>query len=81
MPPSQTRLTRRFDVALEHAAALVAQKGEKAGIPESRKHMAWYLHGVRGAAAARFEIMQAETTDQLRMIFEKLEQNILLESL
>ena len=75
-PPT---LRERFDVALEHAAALVAERGERAGIPESRKHMAWYLHGVRGAAAARFEIMQAETLEQLRIIFEKLEQNILSE--
>lgn len=79
VPYTPPTLRERFDVALEHAAALVAERGERAGIPESRKHMAWYLHGVRGAAAARFEIMQAETLEQLRSIFEKLEQNILLE--
>ena len=80
-PYTPPTLRERFDVALEHAQALVAERGERAGIPESRKHMAWYLHGVRGAAAARFEIMQAETLDTLRIIFEKLEQNILSESI
>lgn len=69
----------RLEVAMEHANALVEAHGERVGIPESRKHMAWYLHGVRGAAAARFEIMQAESLDALRIIFEKLEQYILLE--
>jgi tRNA-dihydrouridine synthase len=35
--------------------------------------MAWYLHGVRGAAAARDEVMQTETLDEVRAIFEKIE--------
>lgn len=69
-PPT---VKERFSVALEHAAALVSEKGERAGIAESRKHMAWYLHGVRGAAAARDEVMQAETLDAMREIFVRLE--------
>ena len=75
-PPT---LHERFAVAEEHAQSLVHEKGERIGIAESRKHMAWYLHGVRGAAAARFEIMKAETLDDIRQIFEKLEQNVLCE--
>lgn len=69
-PPT---LHERFEIALEHASALVEAHGARIGIPESRKHMAWYLHGVRGAASARFEVMQAETIDRLREIFEGLE--------
>ncbi|MBQ7346854.1 MAG: tRNA dihydrouridine synthase DusB [Clostridia bacterium] len=77
-PPT---LRERFSVATEHAEALVREKGERAGIAESRKHMAWYLHGVRGAAAARDEIMQAQTLDEVRMIFEKMENTQLLEGI
>ena len=65
----------RLAVALEHAKALVAQKGERVGIAESRKHVAWYLHGLRGAAAARGEIMQANTLQELGMILGRLVQN------
>jgi tRNA-dihydrouridine synthase len=65
----------RLAVALEHAKSLVAEKGERVGISESRKHMAWYLHGMRGAAAARGDVMRAETIQDLCMIFEKLLQN------
>ncbi len=70
-PPT---LQERFAVAIEHAEMLVREKGMRAGIAESRKHMAWYLHGVRGAAAARDEVMQAETLDGVREIFERLMQ-------
>ena len=76
-PPT---LTERLTVAMEHAEALVALRGERVGLPDSRKHMAWYLHGIRGAAAARDEIMHAQTLDELRIIFEKLAQNTLLEN-
>lgn len=69
-PPT---VNERFSVALEHAAALIDEKGECAGLAESRKHMAWYLHGVRGAAAARDEVMQAPTLDAVREIFARLE--------
>lgn len=69
-PPT---LHERFEVALEHASALVEAHGERIGIPDSRKHMAWYLHGVRGAASARFAVMQAENLDRLREIFAELE--------
>jgi len=31
--------------------------GESLGVIEARKHIAWYLHGVRGAAAVRARIM------------------------
>ena len=75
VPYSPPTIEARLSVALEHAEALVALRGERVGLPDSRKHMAWYLHGIRGAAAARDEIMHAQSLDELRMIFEKLAQN------
>ncbi len=71
-PPT---IDERLAVARKHAEDLVTQKGERTGIAESRKHMAWYLHGVRGAASARASVMQAETLEDIDMIFEKLVQN------
>ena len=62
----------RLSLALEHAKAIVAFKGERAGVPESRKHVAWYLSGIRGAAAARDEVMRAVTLDDYRALFERL---------
>jgi nifR3 family TIM-barrel protein len=62
----------RFAVALEHAHGLVEDKGERVGIAESRKHLSWYLHGVRGAAAARNAIMQASSMQEIEQIVKDL---------
>lgn len=72
LPYTPPTLEERLTVALEHARALVDLKGERVGIAESRKHMAWYLHGVRGAASARGEIMTAESLDAIVAIFARL---------
>ena len=62
----------RFDVAMEHARGLVEDKGERVGIAESRKHLSWYLHGMRGAAAARNAIMQASSMQEIEQIVKDL---------
>ena len=79
LPYTQPTIPERLSVAMEHAEALVDLRGERVGLPDSRKHMAWYLHGVRGAAAARDEIMHTQSLNELRIIFDKLVQNSLLE--
>ena len=71
-PPT---LKERLSVALEHAEDLVAQKGVRVGIPESRRHMAWYVHGVRGATSARSALMHAESLEELEQIFATLLEN------
>ena len=62
----------RFEVALEHARGLVQEKGERVGVSESRKHLAWYLHGMRGAAIARNAVMQATTLAEIEQILHSL---------
>ncbi len=62
----------RLEVALRHAESLVREKGEKIGIAESRKHMAWYVHGMRGAAAVRGRLMQITSLDDIRAVFAGL---------
>ena len=69
VPPT---LAERFAIALEHAKMLVSEKGERTGIAESRKHMAWYLHGIRGGAAARNAVMSASSLAEIEQIFAEL---------
>ena len=52
----------RVDMALEHARELVAHKGDYIGVREMRKHMAWYLKGLRGAAQARLRFNTAASS-------------------
>ncbi len=62
----------RLEAALLHAADMIARKGERVGLPEARKHLVWYCKGLRGAAAARGELMQAQTLEGVRAVFDTL---------
>ncbi len=53
MPPPT--LSERIVVMKRHIDALCAAKGEDRGMREARKHAAWYMHGLRGAAELRRE--------------------------
>lgn len=44
----------------EHMELLIADKGEKVAASECRKHLAWYIKGIRGAASLRDEINRTE---------------------
>ncbi len=72
MPYTPPTIKERLAVAEEHATELIERLGEVRGIAEGRKHMAWYLHGVRGAAAARDEVMRASTLPELKAVFESI---------
>lgn len=62
----------RLQMALNHAKALVTLKGERIGIAEARKHMAWYSKGLRGSAAARDSLMHAVTIADIAAVFDLL---------
>ena len=70
-PPTRAE---RMAVALEHAERLVEEKGEKIGIAEARKHLAWYTHGLRGSAAVRGKLMRVESLDGILPLLEQLEE-------
>jgi nifR3 family TIM-barrel protein len=58
----------RFDIAMEHARTLAARQGEATAVLKMRKHMAWYLKGVRGAAACRQRLMTTRTLAEMEEI-------------
>ena len=55
----------RIDICALNLDRLIALKGEKVAVQEMRKHAAWYIKGIRGAAAVRTKINQAETREEL----------------
>lgn len=63
---------QRLEMAMAHAALMVEYKGERVGLPEARKHMVWYCKGLRGAAAARGALMQADSLEGVRAVFDDL---------
>jgi len=46
-------LAAQKDIMLRHYSAIRAHFGEQGGVRLARKHIAWYSHGLRGAAAFR----------------------------
>jgi nifR3 family TIM-barrel protein len=59
-PLELPRAQERIDLALEHARAIVASKGEHA-IAQMRKHAAWYIKGMPGAAEIRQQVNACES--------------------
>ena len=58
----------RIAVAMEHLDGMILHKGERVGLAEAKKHMAWYLTGVHGAAATRAAIMTVASSEELRAL-------------
>lgn len=62
----------RLNAARRHLCLIIEQKGEGTGVLEARKHMAWYTHGMPGAARARLKINSATTPEQCFDILDQL---------
>ncbi len=58
-------VAERIGVAKEHLTMLIEDKGEYTGIREARKHLAWYLKGMRSATTARVDINHSESADEV----------------
>ncbi len=63
------------DVAISHLKLMILDKGERAGIAESRKHLGWYMRGIRGAAELRNRINCATSLEELTEILNSLKSN------
>jgi len=54
-PPT---IEERAEMAIRHGELLIADKGEKIGVQEMRKHVSWYMKGFNGAPQFRAEVMK-----------------------
>ncbi|MEA4891969.1 MAG: tRNA dihydrouridine synthase DusB [Peptococcaceae bacterium] len=73
----EPKAAARVAAALEHSRRLVAVKGEAKGMPEMRKHLAWYLKGLPRTAPLKEKLFHtrtlAEAESLLREYLETLE--------
>ncbi len=69
VPPT---VEERLCTAMEHLDSMLSHKGDRVGFAEAKKHMAWYLTGLRGAASARGAIMTARDADEIKEILAGL---------
>lgn len=59
-------VSERMRIMLEHVQKICDYKGDRVGMREARKHAAWYMKGIRGAAAMRREIGELTSLEQLQ---------------
>lgn len=60
-PPAEEKIR----IAVLHMDRLVALKGENTAVREMRKHLAWYLKGLKGAARIKDVIMEETSRDNM----------------
>ena len=65
-------MAEKFEVALAQVKEMIAEKGERIGVAEAKKHLSWYCHGIEGAAAARGRLMQATSYEELAAILREM---------
>ena len=56
-------IQERYKVILEHLDLAVKRDGEKTAIPKMRKHIAWYLKGLKNSSVAKDAINKETTLD------------------
>ena len=69
---SEPSLEERMRVMILHIKTLCSYKGEHIGIREARKHAAWYISGIRGAASFRREIGTLSDIGELEKLAQKV---------
>lgn len=69
--PETPSSAQRLLMALRQVEMLVSYKGETVGIKESRKHVSWYLKGMRGASQIKNDVNRAITLEEMKKIILK----------
>ncbi|MFC5653373.1 tRNA dihydrouridine synthase DusB [Paenibacillus solisilvae] len=59
---------QKMEIAIVHMDRLVNLKGESVAVREMRKHLAWYLKGIPGAARVKDVIMEETSRDKMVQI-------------
>ncbi|WP_128896570.1 tRNA dihydrouridine synthase DusB [Longirhabdus pacifica] len=60
----------KIDICMLHMDRLVDLKGESVAVREMRKHVAWYLKGLRGSARIKDSVMSQTTRDGMKNVLE-----------
>ena len=64
--PPAPDAAERVEMLLQHIDMLAADKGEGLAVREIRKHVGWYIKGIRGAAQTRREVNTINDIAKLR---------------
>lgn len=65
-------LARRMETARRHLELFIAQAGEAVAVREMKKHLGWYIHGVKGAAALRRRVHRSGSLGELLEVMDEI---------
>lgn len=69
-------IQERVDMALKHIKYLVEDKGERRAATEIRKHICWYLKGVRNGAAVKNRVNATNSPEEVIEILQMVRGNL-----
>ncbi|MCD8503337.1 MAG: tRNA dihydrouridine synthase DusB [Bacillaceae bacterium] len=58
----------KIDVCMLHLDRLITLKGENVAVREMRKHIAWYVKGMRGVSKIKDQINQFESREKIKEV-------------
>ena len=70
LPPPP--VTKRMAVMLDQISRMIEYKGERIAFNEARKHAAYYMRGLKGAAELRCDCGKISSFDDVRRIIDKV---------
>ena len=65
-------IENRMDTIIRQLEMMVDEKGERTAAAEAKKHVAWYIKGIRDAANLRDRVMKSESIKELEDILIQL---------
>lgn len=73
---AEPQIEERFKIIKEHIGLQVAYAGEKRGIKEMRKHLAWYFKGLPAAARIRDKVNQITSIEALQAVLGEYQETL-----
>ncbi|MGO3361098.1 MAG: tRNA dihydrouridine synthase DusB [Corynebacterium sp.] len=70
--PDEPALGEVCTIIMRHAELLSAHEGEKYGVREMRKHMAWYMRGFPAGGEVRRQLSQINDLESLRRVLDPM---------
>ena len=68
-------IAEQMRVMVKHIRRICAYKGERIGIREARKHAAWYIRGIHGAAQYRQKVGALSSVEELEALAFEITKN------
>jgi len=66
--PAPVTIDERFETALLHTREIIKSKGEFIGVREMRKHICWYVKGLKGNAEVRKEMVKLSSFEEVERL-------------